>query len=43
LWLLPLRDGLSFSVFVASFFVRRVRWRDLSLDVAPDGRMTVAD
>jgi ceramide glucosyltransferase len=41
--LLPLRDGLSFSVFVASFFVRRVRWRDLSLDVAPSGRMTVAD
>jgi ceramide glucosyltransferase len=43
LWLLPLRDSLSFSVFVASFFVRRVRWRDLSLDVAPSGRMTVAD
>jgi ceramide glucosyltransferase len=43
LWLLPLRDGLSFSVFVASFFVRRVRWRGLSLDVAPHGRMTVAD
>jgi ceramide glucosyltransferase len=43
LWLLPLRDCLSFAVFVASFFGRRVRWRDQNLYVEPSGRMTVAD
>jgi ceramide glucosyltransferase len=43
LWLLPLRDGLSFAVFIASFFGRRVVWRDQNLEVAPNGRMTVAD
>jgi ceramide glucosyltransferase len=43
LWLLPVRDGLSFAVFVASFFGRRVFWRDQSLHVEPSGRMTVAD
>jgi ceramide glucosyltransferase len=43
LWLLPLRDGLSFAVFMASFFVRRVLWRDQRFEVAPDGRMTAAD
>lgn len=26
-WLTPLRDGLSFAVFVGSFFVRAVDWR----------------
>ncbi|MBV8120826.1 MAG: bacteriohopanetetrol glucosamine biosynthesis glycosyltransferase HpnI [Alphaproteobacteria bacterium] len=43
LWLLPLRDCLSFAVFVASFLGRRVRWRDQNLYVEPSGRMTVAD
>ncbi len=43
LWLLPLRDALSFTVFVASFFGRRVLWRDQSFDVDPSGRMTVVD
>ncbi len=43
LWLLPLRDALSFAVFVASFFGRRVSWRDQSFDVDPSGRMTVVD
>jgi ceramide glucosyltransferase len=43
LWLLPLRDCLSFAVFVASFLGRRVRWRDQNLYVEPTGRMTVAD
>jgi ceramide glucosyltransferase len=43
LWLLPLRDVLSFAVFVASFFGRRVIWRDQYFDVEPSGRMTVAD
>jgi ceramide glucosyltransferase len=43
LWLLPLRDVLSFAVFVASFFGRRVSWRDQNLYVEPNGRMTVVD
>jgi ceramide glucosyltransferase len=43
LWLLPLRDALSFAVFVASFFGRRVFWRDQNFDVDPSGRMTVVD
>jgi ceramide glucosyltransferase len=43
LWLLPLRDCLSFAIFVASFLGRRVRWRDQNLYVEPSGRMTVAD
>jgi ceramide glucosyltransferase len=40
LWLLPLRDALSFAVFVASFFGRRVFWRDQLFQVAPSGRMS---
>lgn len=43
LWLLPLRDLLSFAVFVASFFGRRVFWRDQNFDVATDGHMTFVD
>jgi len=41
LWLLPLRDALSFAIFVASFFGRRVSWRDQLFQVAPSGRMSV--
>jgi ceramide glucosyltransferase len=41
LWLLPIRDALSFAVFVASFFGRRVFWRDQRFQVAPSGRMSV--
>jgi ceramide glucosyltransferase len=40
LWLLPLRDALSFAVFVASFFGRRVSWREQLFRVAPSGRMS---
>ena len=43
LWLLPLRDLLSFAVFVASFFGRGVSWRDQTFRVEPNGRMTVVD
>jgi ceramide glucosyltransferase len=43
LWLLPLRDALSFAVFVASFFGRRVFWRDQNFHVEPSGRMTFVD
>jgi ceramide glucosyltransferase len=41
LWLLPVRDALSFAVFVASFFGRRVSWRDQLFHVDASGRMTV--
>jgi ceramide glucosyltransferase len=40
-WLLPVRDALSFAVFVASFFGRKVFWRDQVFNVEPSGRMTV--
>jgi ceramide glucosyltransferase len=39
--LLPLRDMLSFAVFVASFFTRRVAWRDRTFRVGPRGDMTL--
>ena len=40
-WLLPVRDALSFAVFVASFFGRTVFWRDQVFQVEASGRMTV--
>jgi ceramide glucosyltransferase len=39
LWLLPLRDALSFAVFVGSFCGRSVSWRDRVFRVEPGGRM----
>jgi len=39
--LLPVRDALSFAVFVASFFARTVFWRDQHFRVESSGRMTV--
>ena len=41
LWLLPVRDTLSFAVFVTSFFGRAVFWRDQLFHVEPSGRMSV--
>ena len=41
LWLLPLRDALSFAVFVGSFCGRSVLWRDQLFRVEPSGRLTV--
>ena len=41
-WLLPVRDLLSFAVFLASFFVRSVDWRGTTLRMAPRGTI-VAD
>jgi hypothetical protein len=32
---------LSFAVFVASFFARRVEWRDRTFRVGPKGEMTL--
>jgi len=39
LWLLPLRDVLSFAVFVGSFCGRSVSWRDRVFRVEQGGRM----
>jgi ceramide glucosyltransferase len=41
LWLLPVRDLLSFAVFVASFCGRRIVWRDQLFRVDASGRMTI--
>lgn len=38
-WLLPLRDCLTFAVFVASLVVRSVDWRGATLRMKPDGRI----
>lgn len=40
LWLLPLRDVLSFAVFLGSFCGRSVLWRDHSYRIEPGGRMS---
>lgn len=40
LWLLPLRDALSFAVFVGSFCGRSVLWRDQLFRIEPGGRLT---
>jgi ceramide glucosyltransferase len=39
-WLFPVRDALSFAVFVAAFFGRRVFWRNQVFQVEASGRMT---
>jgi ceramide glucosyltransferase len=36
-WWLPLRDGLSFAIFMGSFFVRAVDWRGDRFQVDPQG------
>jgi ceramide glucosyltransferase len=40
IWLLPLRDVLSFAVFVGSYFTRRVDWRGLPYRVDAEGALT---
>jgi ceramide glucosyltransferase len=40
LWLLPLRDALSFAVFMGSFCGRSVAWRDQLFRVDAGGRMS---
>ena len=40
-WLLPFRDLLSFAVFVASFFGRRVAWRDREFRIGPSGQLMI--
>jgi ceramide glucosyltransferase len=39
-WQLAVRDGLSFAVYVASFFGRTVVWRDEAFRVKASGRLT---
>jgi ceramide glucosyltransferase len=39
-WLLPVRDLLSFAVFVTSLFGETVHWRGTRFDVAPSGAMS---
>jgi len=41
-WLVPVRDVLSFFVALASFLGRTVRWNDTELYVHPDGRVESA-
>ncbi len=41
LWLLPLRDALSFAVFLGSFCGRSVLWRDQVFRVERSGQMRV--
>jgi ceramide glucosyltransferase len=40
-WILPLRDMLSFGVFIASFFGRGVAWRDQYFRIGPDGQLVL--
>ncbi|MES2057910.1 MAG: bacteriohopanetetrol glucosamine biosynthesis glycosyltransferase HpnI [Pseudomonadota bacterium] len=40
LWLLPIRDCLTFAIFVASFFTASVDWRGRRLKMADDGRVS---
>ena len=41
LWLLPVRDLLSFAVFIGSFCGRNVSWRDQLFRIEPSGRIVV--
>lgn len=41
LWALPLRDLLSFAVFIGSFCGRNVSWRDQLFRIEPSGRIIV--
>jgi ceramide glucosyltransferase len=41
--LIPLRDLLSFGLFIASFAVRSVDWRGRAITLGPNGRLTAKD
>jgi len=43
LWLLPLRDALSFAVFLSSFCGRSIRWGKRLLHVEPNGQMHIQE
>jgi len=38
---LPVRDLLSFAVFIASFLGRSVAWRDRRFRIGPDGQLVI--
>lgn len=40
LWLLPIRDIISFAVFLLSFFGQQVAWRGTRFQVGPSGAMS---
>ena len=40
-WILPVRDMLSFGVFIASFFGRGVAWRDHYFRIGPNGQLVL--
>jgi len=40
-WLLPLRDLLSFAIFIASFFGRRVAWRGGKFRIGRSGQLII--
>jgi ceramide glucosyltransferase len=42
IWLVPVRDVLSFLVWAASFFGRDIDWKGRQFTVRPDGLMTAA-
>jgi ceramide glucosyltransferase len=39
LWRVPVRDLISFAVYVASFFTKTVAWRDHQFEVSRQGRL----
>jgi ceramide glucosyltransferase len=41
LWLLPVRDLLSFAVFIASFLGRSIAWRDRRFRIGPEGQLII--
>ena len=40
-WLFPVRDLLSFGVFIASFLGRSVAWRDRRFRIGPEGQLVI--
>jgi ceramide glucosyltransferase len=39
LWLIPLRDVLSFAIYISSYFGATVTWRDFNYRITSDGRL----
>jgi ceramide glucosyltransferase len=39
IWLLPIRDALTFALFLTSFFAQAVTWRDQTFRVRSDGTL----
>jgi ceramide glucosyltransferase len=42
LWMALAHDGMSFAIYIASFFVRSVDWRGATLTMKTDGRIVAA-